>query len=369
MSETSLTVETLREMLNQGQPVTLLDVRHAHEWAEWAIPGSVNADVYDALKANDPAAMAGVELPGDRPVVTVCGAGVVSQLAAKQLRGRGLPALSLTGGMKAWSLAWNSAAVPLLHSGARIIQVRRAGKGCLSYLVGSQGQAAVIDPALSPEVYLDLAQEQGWAISHIFETHIHADHLSRARQLAERAGAVLHLPAQERATFPFQPIQDNAEFIIGAARLAALHTPGHTGESTSYLLDNQAVFTGDTLFLTSVGRPDLEAAAAESQVRARLLYHSLRRLLTLAPATLILPGHTSDPILFDGKPIATSLAEVSHQTELLHLPEDAFVETVLTRIPPTPPNHQRIVELNEAGLWPDDDPTNLEAGANRCAVA
>jgi len=104
-------------------------------------------------------------------------------------------------------------------------------------------------------------------------------------------------------------------------------------------------------------------------VRARLLYQSLRRLLTLAPETLILPGHTSDPIPFDGKPITTSLAEVSHQTELLHLPEPAFVETILTRIPPTPPNHQRIVELNEAGLFPNSDPTELEAGANRCAVA
>lgn len=271
--------------------------------------------------------------------------------------------------MKAWSLAWNNANVPLLNKEARIIQVRRTGKGCLSYLIGSQGQASVIDPSLSAEVYLELAQENGWSINHIFETHIHADHLSRARQLAERAGAMLHLPAQERATFPFDPIPDNAEFIVGAARLVALHTPGHTGESTCYLLDNQAVFTGDTLFLTSVGRPDLEATAAESRTRAGLLYHSLRRLLTLSPETLVLPGHTSEPILFDGKPITTSLAEVSNQTELLHLPENAFIETILTRIPPTPPNHHRIVELNEAGLWPDEDPTTLEAGANRCAVA
>jgi glyoxylase-like metal-dependent hydrolase (beta-lactamase superfamily II) len=271
--------------------------------------------------------------------------------------------------MKAWSLAWNSAELFLSNSEVKVIQVRRAGKGCLSYLIGSRGQAAVIDPALNLEVYLDLAEEQGWAISHIIETHIHADHLSRARNLAERAGAILHLPAQNRVTFPFQPVQDNDEFAIGAARLVALHTPGHTGESTSYLLDNQALFTGDTLFLTSVGRPDLEATAAESQMRARLLYHSLQRLLALAPETLILPGHTSDPILFNGTPITTSLAEVSNQTELLHLPEDAFVETILTRIPAAPPNHQRIVELNEAGLFPNSDPAELEAGANRCAVA
>ena len=71
MTQTDINIETLREMLNQGQPVTVLDVRHANEWAEWAIPGSVNADVYDALKANDPTAMAGVAMPAGRSVVTV----------------------------------------------------------------------------------------------------------------------------------------------------------------------------------------------------------------------------------------------------------------------------------------------------------
>jgi glyoxylase-like metal-dependent hydrolase (beta-lactamase superfamily II) len=271
--------------------------------------------------------------------------------------------------MKAWSLAWNSAELPLPTGQAQVIQVRRTGKGCLSYLVGSQGEALVIDPALDPKVYLDLAQEHGWTISHIFETHIHADHLSRARTLAEQCGATLHLPAQDRAAYPFQPIQDNDELTIGAARLAALRAPGHTGESTCYLLDNQTLFTGDTLFLAAVGRPDLEATAAETQARARLLYHSLQRLLTLSPETLILPGHTSEPIAFDGQAIAASLAQVSQAVALLHLPETRFIETILARIPPTPPNHHRIVELNEAGLLPDEDPTNLEAGANRCAVA
>jgi len=270
--------------------------------------------------------------------------------------------------MKSWSLAWNRAELPLPRRNSTVIQVRRTGKGCLSYLIASDGEAAVIDPALEPDVYLEIAREHGWAIRHIFETHIHADHLSRARNLAERVGAALYLPAQDRATFPFHSIQDNNLFSVGAARLAALRTPGHTGESTSYLLDNQALFTGDTLFLVSVGRPDLEATAGEVRNRSRMLYHSLQRLLTLSPDTLILPGHSSEPIPFDGKPITASLAEVGEQIEFLHLPENEFVEAILSRIPPTPPNHHRIVELNEAGLFPNDDPTSLEAGANRCAV-
>lgn len=366
--QTTINVETLREMLDQGQPVTVLDIRPADERAEWAIPGSIYVNAYDALKANDPQALAGLDLPADRPVVTVCGAGATSLVAADQLHRRGFQALSLAGGMKAWSLAWNVAEVPLPDSQATVIQVRRTGKGCLSYLIGADGVAAVVDPALDPEIYLELAQRYGWKISSILETHIHADHLSRGRALAAQAGATLYLPPQNRASFPFTVIQDEAELEIGPARLKALLTPGHTGESTSYLLDGQALFTGDTLFLTGVGRPDLEVGTDEARNQAGVLYRSLQRLLTLPPETLILPGHTGEPIAFDGQPVVGSLAAVREQAELLQVPEETFIELLLARIPPTPPNYHRIVELNEAGLLPETDPTELEAGANRCAV-
>ena len=118
-----------------------------------------------------------------------------------------------------------------------------------------------------------------------------------------------------------------------------------------------------------MGRPDLEANLAEARTEAHELYASLQRLLTLPPETLILPGHTSEPVAFDGQAIVASLAEVHRRIEFLHLPEDTFVESLLARIPPPPPNYDRIVELNEAGLLPEGDPTELEAGANRCAIA
>ncbi|MEW5957460.1 MAG: MBL fold metallo-hydrolase [Chloroflexota bacterium] len=369
MAQPTIDVETLRVLLERRQPVTVLDIRPVADRAEWAIPGSMHLAAYDRLKANDPNALTGLNLPGDWPIVTVCGAGQTSLIAAEQLRARGFEVFSLAGGMKAWSLAWNLAETPLPGSETQIVQVRRTGKGCLSYLIGSQGVAGVIDPALEPEIYLSLARRYGWDITAVLDTHIHADHLSRARKLAERAGATLYLPAQNRVTYAFQPLGDNEELHIGAARLTALHTPGHTGESACYLLEDRALFTGDTLFLAAVGRPDLEAAAEEVRRRAQLLYHSLQRLLTLPPETLILPGHTSEPIPFDGKPVTTSLAEAGKRIELLRLSENAFVESILSRIPPTPPNHHRIVQLNEAGVLPEGDPTELEAGANRCAVA
>jgi glyoxylase-like metal-dependent hydrolase (beta-lactamase superfamily II) len=369
MAQLTTTVEDLRAQLAQGAPVTMLDIRKTVDHAEWAIPGSRHVDTYDALKANDPNALAAIDLPVDKPIVTVCGAGKVSLIAAEQLRRRGLMALSLAGGMKSWSLAWNSATVDVGDNSAQVIQVRRTGKGCLSYLIASNGAAAVIDPALEPEVYLSLAQENGWQITHIFDTHIHADHLSRARQLATARGATLYLPAQQRVAYPFHAIGDGDVISIGAARLKVLHTPGHTLESVCYLLDDQALFTGDTLFLAGVGRPDLEANAEEARQRAHLLYHSLQRLLTLADATLVLPGHTSEPVAFDGVALAAPLAAVRQRVALLQAAEKGFVESLLARIPPAPPNHARIVAWNESDQYFTDDPTELEAGANRCAVS
>ncbi len=365
----TISVETLRAWLEAGRSVTVLDVRPTAEWAEWAIPGSIHVDAYDALKARDPTALAAVNLPSDIPVVTVCAAGKTSQIAAEQLAARGREAFSLDGGMKAWSLAWNTAEVPVAGDAARVFQVRRTGKGCLSYLIGRGVEAIVIDASLDPQVYLDLAQAHGWQITSVFDTHIHADHLSRSRQLAERSGAMLFLPDQQRVSFPFTAIRDGDTLATSHLRLTALRTPGHTLESTCYLLNNALLFTGDTLFPTSIGRPDLHADEQEARARSALLYHSLHKLLALPSETLVLPGHASQPVPFDGKAIGARLVEIDEQVGLLHTRRTVFVETLVQRLPPTPPNYERITRLNEAGLFPEGGVTELEAGANRCAIS
>jgi glyoxylase-like metal-dependent hydrolase (beta-lactamase superfamily II)/rhodanese-related sulfurtransferase len=365
----TIDVETLRTWLDEGRPVTVLDVRPMAEREEWAIPGSIHVDAYDALKAHDPAALADVDVPSDEPVVTVCAAGKTSQIAAEQLAARGVETLSLEGGMKAWSLAWNTAMVPIPASSVRVIQVRRTGKGCLSYLIVAGEQAAVIDASLDPQVYLDLADQHGWRITSVLETHIHADHLSRSRQLAERSGATLFLPDQQRVTFPFTAIGDEEPLPTETMQLIALRTSGHTPESTCYLLEGQVLFTGDTLFPTGVGRPDLDASPEEAQARANDLYHSLHKLLALPAETLVLAGHTSTPISFDGVPIMATLREIDEQVSILHTTRADFVCTLLSRLPATPPNYTQIVRLNEEGLLPEQPVTELEAGANRCAIS
>ncbi len=327
MGRESVDAKTLRDWLERGERVTVVDVRHAEEHAEWSVPGSVNFDAYDALKSGEPDAMDALELPNDGPVVTVCGAGRSSAVAAERLRELGHEAMTLEDGMKGWSLAWNTAEVDVPGTDARVIQVRRTGKGCLSYLVGSGGDAAVIDASVDPGVYAGysgLAEERGWRILHVLDTHVHADHLSRSRALAELTGAELHMPEGASVSYPFSPLGDGEEVRIGAARLRALRTPGHTAESTSYLLDGRALFTGDTLFLGAVGRPDLEASPEGTREKAGALHGSLGRVLGLDEETLVLPGHASEPVPFDGEPITATLSEVRRNTPLLGEDEEVL---------------------------------------------
>ncbi len=129
MGSANIDTETLMGVLERGEPVTVLDVRKAEDRAEWQIPGSVHFEAYDRLKAKDPSAMEEAELPEGLPVVIVCGAGNSSRTAAEQLRARGYEALSLEGGMKAWSMAWNTAEVVVPGTEAEVFQVRRTGKG------------------------------------------------------------------------------------------------------------------------------------------------------------------------------------------------------------------------------------------------
>ncbi len=366
-----LTIEAtaLQERLSAGLPTTILDVRPASEREEWYIPGSIHADAYEALKEGHLGPIESIQLPENQLTVAVCAAGKTSLTAAKLLRQRGKNAVSLAGGMKAWSIAHNTADVALSGTSAEVIQLRRTGKGCLSYMAASDGEALVIDASLPPEVYLELAEERGWHITHVVDTHIHADHFSRARLLAERAGAELHLPETERLNYRVSSIRNGDTIPIGSAHLRAIHTPGHTEESTTYLLNEAALFTGDTLFTDGVGRPDLEAGRAEARSRAETLYESLQRLFAEVPeSATVLPGHASRPIDFDGRPVAATLREIWDGIKVLSLPKDRFAHHLLKGIPPTPANYQRLVALNEAGETEVDDLLDLEAGANRCAV-
>ena len=359
---------TLQAWLEYGRTVEVIDIRPRADYEAWHVPGSVNVDAYNAIYANSPGPLSDYQPPDNRTVVAVCFEGQTSKIAARYLQSRGIQALSLTGGMQAWSLSWNTAEIPLPQGSARVVQIRRTGKGCLSYLVESQGQAVIIDPSVDAQVYADLASGLGCRIVKVVDTHIHADHLSRSRVLAGLTGAVHDMPRQERVHFEYQAVDPGDVIAVGASQLEAIHSPGHTLESMSYLLDGHALFSGDTLFLESVGRPDLKADRQETIARARALHRSLGQLTALDAGITVLPCHTGQPVPFDQVPIAGQLGAVVEKVEALGFDEDRFVTWILERIPSDPPNYETIVRLNEMGVLPPLDPTTLEAGANRCAI-
>jgi glyoxylase-like metal-dependent hydrolase (beta-lactamase superfamily II)/rhodanese-related sulfurtransferase len=356
----------LANWLTQKIPVTILDVRPKSEREEWSIPGSIHTDIYDKLKANDPDAFDGVTLNRDVPVVTVCAAGKTSLKAAGMLKQKGFNAYSLDGGIKAWNFAWNIAEVTL-HD-VKIIQVRRSAKGCLSYIIGSQDEAVVIDASLDPQVYLDLAKENGWTIKYVTDTHIHADYLSRTRDLGKASIATHVLIDMAAVEYSYSQIKSGDQLKFGNAILEVIHTPGHTMESTSFLLADDAVFTGDTLFVDGVGRPDLKAVHDEAIKRSNLLYQSLHMLMNLKVNTLVLPAHSARAVSFDGKLVGESIENLRHKLSVLRLTENKFVDYILSHIPPTPPNFLTIAGLNKQGSFKGYNPADLEAGANRCAI-
>ena len=362
-----ISTEMLREWLENGQPVSVLDIRPMSERAEWHIPGSVHITAYDRLKAGDADALAGLYLDKTIPVVTVCAGGKTSLLAAEILDQQGYDAWSLQGGMKAWSLAWNTATAAF--DGFEGVQFRRTGKGCLSYAIVSDREVLIVDASLETEVYEQFLKARNLVLKYVAETHIHADHLSRSKQLAEATGVPLYLPTPNKVAFDFQPLENQAVLQIGSVAVQVLSTPGHTLESISFLVGSQALLTGDTLFLNGVGRPDLKTDPEEARQRAKLLHRSLSDLSRLDDSMQVLPAHTNQPVPFDQKMISASLKKVKDRLPMLQMNEDDFAENLLGKIPPTPANYLAIIKLNNSGRLELVDPTEMEAGANRCAIS
>jgi glyoxylase-like metal-dependent hydrolase (beta-lactamase superfamily II)/rhodanese-related sulfurtransferase len=363
----TIDTKTLRDWLEAEKKVSIIDIRPIQERVEWYIPQSIYINAYDKLKANDSTAFIGLHLDEKIPVVVICAGGKTSLIGAEMLQNQGFDAYSLEGGMKGWSLSWNTAKITFPNF--EIIQLRRTGKGCLSYIVVSNNEAIIVDASLSVEVYNQILEQQNLTLKYVIETHIHADHISRSKQLAENNRVPLYLPYPNKVTFDFEPININTIFEVGNIKIKAIKSPGHTLESTAFLIDKKALLAGDTLFINGVGRPDLKANNDEALEKTKNLYQSLQSLLSLDDNIIVLPSHTSQPVDFDNQPIQTTIGFVKNNVAMLQLDEKDFTDTILQRIPATPTNYLAIVELNLKGDYRDINPIDLEAGANRCAIS
>ncbi len=356
----------LAERLAAGERITLLDVREDADWAIVA-PGATSVHVPAQRLLDDPDAVAR-DLAG--PVAIVCNRGVAAAKVAPTLRALGVDALVLEGGMRGWIATLQARPIELGIAGLSVRQVQRPGRGCLSYVLAAGGQALVVDPAPDAAFYVALARELGAEIGDVVDTHLHADHLSGARALAELTGATLRLPAgslERGVTYAAQvePLRDGDVIDVGPVSVRALALPGHTTDMTGLLVEGRALIAGDSLFADAIARPDLEQGDPDgARAMARTLHATIHdRILALGDNVLLLGGHTH-PGVHAGA-IAPRLAAVRTAIDLLAIEEPArFAEELLSGMPPRPANYEAIIAVNAGRLAFDAE---LESGGNSCS--
>lgn len=228
-------------------------------------------------------------------------------------------------------------------------------RSCASYLVGcpTEGVAAIVDPQTDVSYYTDAAAAYGLQITDVIDSHIHADHPSVARQLAEKTGGTLRLGRGAEVGFPFEPLADGQVVQVGNRRMEVIHTPGHTPEHVCLLVDDWFVLSGDTLFVGDVGRVDLTLAQidqAELRARAETLHMSLQRLLQLPDHIEIYPGHFAGSTCgrgMDGKTIST-IGRERRANPALNLDRQSFADYQVANLPPPPEDFDRIKRANVA---------------------
>ena len=240
-----------------------------------------------------------------------------------------------------------------------------AETGCASYVFGclTERKLAVVDPHEAlVDAYLAEAERAGASIVAVFETHVQADHVSGLPALVEATAATAYLPARAGVEFEHEELHDGAGVALGNTHVRALATPGHAPAHNAYVVADRRrgdsepwlVFTGDSLLVGDVGRPDLHAQG-EPEALARELYATMRRLLELPDGVLVLPSHYAGSVCgrsLSGNPFSTIGFERSHNRALAAADVEAFVRELLVDVPPPPANQAAIVRANRAGIAP-----------------
>lgn len=370
MSIEEIEVGELARELRGGGGVTLLDVRAEDDFTRWHIAcgGSTVVNVPSDSVEGQMERLADLARQG--PLNVICTRGLTSQRIAGVLDEHGVAARSVAGGMIAWGRHLTASPVDI-GTPTTVVQLRREARGCLSYLIARDGEALVVDPAPDVDAYEGEAARLGATITHILDTHVHADHLSGGRLLSERTGAELHLSRSALARGVhdperMSPVADGDTIVLGGASVEVVALPGHTSDNTGLLVDGRALVLGDSLFADSVARPDLEVGDEGADEAARQLHGTLHaRVLSLPDDTVLLPCHYGGGQI-EG-PVAPTLGRVRSDLDLLSLPQDEFVRRVLSEMPPRPDNYLTIIAVNlgDSGI---DEVERLEVGANNCAA-
>ena len=376
--------EKLKEKLDKGEDVFILDVRTQAEHAAWKL----SYDKYNETPVIPIDNLSGSsnqitkQIPKDKEIVTVCAHGMRSQMAAQMLSKMGYNVKSIKGGMAAWNQVYDVAEVSLGNSAndVKVWQLRRVSKGCMAYVIASGESATVIDSTCDLDSsVLRLAEENDLKIVSVIDTHMHADHVSGLSALAKKSGARAYVSAKEG----YEPakdlgvkvnrVQDGQTLPIGnGISITVIHTPGHTEGSLCFLLksgNKNYLFTGDTLFVNGVGRPDLHSKAKEYATNLFKSYKEI--ILKFTDDTVILPAHfdTNSITVKHGELITETLGSIKKNNKLLSMPQGEFVKFMVSTVPPRPANYEKIVQINKKLVQCDHIKMgDLEEGPNACAI-
>ncbi|MBX0298280.1 MBL fold metallo-hydrolase [Haloarcula nitratireducens] len=380
---TNITAEQLADKIDADEQFTLIDTRPEDSFEAWHVRDAENVP-YDPDEGLSEGKLNEVNaLLDGRPVVAICGKGLTSTPFAFDLDEHGYDNVEVvTGGMEEWSKLYEVVPIETSNDDLVVRQVQRRAKGCLGYVVGSKeaGEAVVVDATRQTDRFKVAAQDAGLSITRVLDTHVHADHISGSPTLADESGVPYHLgeAASERdVEYEYEPLSDGEVIEVGDVEIEALHTPGHTSEMMNYLVDGELLLTGDTLFVDSVGRTELQFGEEDASHGAELLYDSLHEtILDLPDDTTILSGHltiTSDGRYENGSPgapLEARLGNLREELDLLGLDREAFIERLTENAPEKPPNYEQVIAINTGKTTVEDESeaTELELGPNNCAA-
>ena len=363
---------TPKELISNGdKSILILDIRNKNNFDEWHISGSQNIDVYNDIwqgNFSDVKKKLG-RLPKDKKIVTVCNAGVTSQNASMLLESMGYSTLVLEKGMMGWNALHQPVDV-INENDLLLKQIIRVGKGCLSYIICSKSakECFIVDPSQFIEEYTSIANEIKLKIKGILETHVHADHLSGAKLLAETSKSLYYVSGRDlKAKADFIDLDKLEEIKLGQNNIKIIKTPGHTDGSVCFVVNDQAILTGDTLFLEGVGRPDLGRSKEEVKKGAKILFNSLNEIKSLGKSLVVLPAHFTN---YGKAPISESIGSLLKSNSSLNIKsENEFADYILNNLPMAPPNYEQIKSINSNFMrLPRQMAEQLEFGPNRCAA-
>lgn len=369
----TITVKELAKKVINHEDVFIIDARNVDDFDDWKIEGKnveiMNAPYFELLEGVDSIVD---KLPKSKEIYVVCAKGGSSEFVAQQIAEAGFTDVySVAGGMKAWSEHLEPIKIGELKNGGELYQFVRVGKGCLSYLVTSNGEGAMIDTNRMLDPYESFLKKQNVKLTHVLDTHLHADHISGGKKLADKFDANYYLPPKDanEVTFNYEEINDGDEYTVGQTTIKAMYSPGHTIGSTSFIVDDQYLLTGDILFIDSIGRPDLAGKAEDWVGDLRTTLY--KRYKELADDLLVLPAHYMgiEEMNNDGS-VSKNLRALYEQNHGLNITDESeFRKTVTENLPPQPNSYQEIRETNMGKITPEEEQQReMEIGPNRCAV-